>query len=1114
MDDIIEMAVLYTPVVYNTDRDFTQINNVLLVDAEVQEYTKFVDNCNDSTFPIVFYQGSNKQEIVDLLASKLPNISRIAIVANNSQLDKNKLFISNNSYFTGADLVEGVSIYSDSVQFLIDLINTHGVKNIDFLACNTLTNDTWKAYYSILTKETSVIVGASNDKTGNINYGGDWIMESTGTDIESIYFTSGMSTYQGTLDAGIINTSGILNNSGLFTPTVGTPYTVTYPVTITGTLTLTFSENIQATPSNNVGFKILDAADNVTIDGGDHTVTISNISNYPGLLKSRSINTVVQNIGILSSGTTTLAIYCGWFASGAISTTVINDIFIGNIINCYSTGNLINSYTGGILGSLSGYLGQALVQNCYTTGNISGNLSGGISGFGSGLTSTISILNCYSTGNIAANSSGGICGGTTGGNSGTANISMCYSTGNITGTNSGGICGDYSGNSNGTCNITNCYSNGDIIGVNTGGIVGPNARTNCNINNCYSTGVIGTTTNGSCGGIIANTLFSAKINNCYVSGILTAGSTNSGYYTPSGSAVNITSCSNSTDWNDSIASSSLLNPISGSSWKLVYTNSPWKLDIFLQQTNISYDGGVLVYNGTYPISSYPNTLTVKLINNGTEYGSASLTLTQKSVTLSGVSGIDNGLTTYVVLYNGSTPVNYVNNFSIPPPTTTTTTEAPTTTTTTTEAPTTTTTTTEAPTTTTTTTEDPTTTTTTTEAPTTTTTTTEDPTTTTTTTLPPTTTTTTTEAPTTTTTTTLPPTTTTTTTEAPTTTTTTTLPPTTTTTTTEAPTTTTTTTLPPTTTTTTTEAPTTTTTTTLPPTTTTTTTEAPTTTTTTTIPPTTTTTTTEAPTTTTTTTILPTTTTTTTQAPTTTTTTTIPPTTTTTTTQAPTTTTTTTIPPTTTTTTTIPPTTTTTTTQDPTTTTTTTIPPTTTTTTTAPPETTTTTTTIPPIRVTSVKISPATFTVYTGVTKKFVATIVPPNALNKNVTWKSSNTKIATVSTSGSVKGISPGSVTIQVKSVDGNYIANSKLKVLQKVTRVRINITKATIKVNAKKQLKAILAPLNASNKKVTWKSSNKKIATVSANGVVTGLEPGTVTITCTSVDSSKKGTSTIIVTK
>ena len=44
--------------------------------------------------------------------------------------------------------------------------------------------------------------------------------------------------------------------------------------------------------------------------------------------------------------------------------------------------------------------------------------------------------------------------------------------------------------------------------------------------------------------------------------------------------------------------------------------------------------------------------------------------------------------------------------------------------------------------------------------------------------------------------------------------------------------------------------------------------------------------------------------------------------------------------------------------------------------------------------------------------------------------------------------------------------------------------------------------------------SSNKKTATVSANGLVTGVAPGTVTITCTSVDGSKKGTSTIIVTK
>jgi uncharacterized protein YjdB len=62
--------------------------------------------------------------------------------------------------------------------------------------------------------------------------------------------------------------------------------------------------------------------------------------------------------------------------------------------------------------------------------------------------------------------------------------------------------------------------------------------------------------------------------------------------------------------------------------------------------------------------------------------------------------------------------------------------------------------------------------------------------------------------------------------------------------------------------------------------------------------------------------------------------------------------------------------------------------------------------------------------------------------------------------------------------------------------------------------LSAIISPSNASNKKVTWTSSNKKVATVSANGLVTGLTPGNVVITCTSVDGSKKATSTITVTK
>ena len=74
------------------------------------------------------------------------------------------------------------------------------VKNIDYLACDTLNYPNWENYYQILSKETGVIVGASNDKTGNVKHGGDWIMESTSQDVELLYFTKKIEYYQYLLD--------------------------------------------------------------------------------------------------------------------------------------------------------------------------------------------------------------------------------------------------------------------------------------------------------------------------------------------------------------------------------------------------------------------------------------------------------------------------------------------------------------------------------------------------------------------------------------------------------------------------------------------------------------------------------------------------------------------------------------------------------------------------------------------------------------------------------------------------------------------------------------------------------------------------------------------------
>jgi hypothetical protein len=101
--------------------------------------------------------------------------------------------------------------------FLVDMIKQYNIKNIDFLACETLMYDGWKDFYRVLNEETGIIVGASNDKTGNIKYGGDWVMESTNTDVENIYFTKSIEYYTYLLDYSSINyiyTNGKIYLSG------------------------------------------------------------------------------------------------------------------------------------------------------------------------------------------------------------------------------------------------------------------------------------------------------------------------------------------------------------------------------------------------------------------------------------------------------------------------------------------------------------------------------------------------------------------------------------------------------------------------------------------------------------------------------------------------------------------------------------------------------------------------------------------------------------------------------------------------------------------------------------------------------------------------------------
>ncbi len=141
------------------------------------------------------------------------------------------------------------------------------------------------------------------------------------------------------------------------------------------------------------------------------------------------------------------------------------------------------------------------------------------------------------------------------------------------------------------------------------------------------------------------------------------------------------------------------------------------------------------------------------------------------------------------------------------------------------------------------------------------------------------------------------------------------------------------------------------------------------------------------------------------------------------------------------------------------------------------------------------------------------TVEPADALDKSVTWSSSNSAVATVTTDGEVDAVAPGIAVITAKAKDGSGVTGTcTVTVVQgepeTVYAEGIKITGATKKVAPGKKLKltAAVYPENAVNKQVKWKVSNQKYATVNSKGVVTTKKAGKgkkVTVTAYLADDS-----------
>lgn len=151
--------------------------------------------------------------------------------------------------------------------------------------------------------------------------------------------------------------------------------------------------------------------------------------------------------------------------------------------------------------------------------------------------------------------------------------------------------------------------------------------------------------------------------------------------------------------------------------------------------------------------------------------------------------------------------------------------------------------------------------------------------------------------------------------------------------------------------------------------------------------------------------------------------------------------------------------------------------------------------------TSISVSGAD-QVMVGSTIKLTATILPENATKKSVTWTSSNTTIASVS-SGTVTGKKAGTVTITAKCTSAPTVTTTKTitVVAPTPTNVTLNQTEITIGYTKTYQLSATVTPSNA-DQTVSWSSNNTSVATVSSSGLVTAKSvTGNATITATTTN-------------
>jgi len=208
----------------DTTSSVTAVTAVLLVDDRVQQYQTIVASVKDNVRVIVYDVNSLVYTtMTDFIKAKIAELniasfSSIGIVEYNEHRDFYNLFGPHTqpSLITSVITSEpNLDSWAHVADFITYLKNTYSIQNFDMIACALYASNDWKYIIDTLTTSTGVQIRASTDKTGSSVFGGDWTLESTGTDIDlkTVYFNENIENYEGVLDI-----------TGTITNTIPTPF--------------------------------------------------------------------------------------------------------------------------------------------------------------------------------------------------------------------------------------------------------------------------------------------------------------------------------------------------------------------------------------------------------------------------------------------------------------------------------------------------------------------------------------------------------------------------------------------------------------------------------------------------------------------------------------------------------------------------------------------------------------------------------------------------------------------------------------------------------------------------------------------------------------------------